>query len=190
MADLFSKDLGSDNLFYWINNKDAFDEFDGLLFRGDRNPNSKGVLRVLADRKAEKPWEDLVAGLKGGQIKSVVVLGPENISVFPDFEEKVRELSQAEVLIWGTACLHPALDAATTHTLQIPLRTFVEKTGTFVNFQGKEQVVRPVRVVVDQAVTGEEFAQLLKGDKLDGPRVESSPIEQVKNEFVYIRGEL
>jgi NADH-quinone oxidoreductase subunit G len=186
----FTQDLKSSEVYYWINNPETFDNFDGLLFRGDRNPNSKGALRVLAENKAENPWANLSSGVAEGKIKAVVVLGPENISVFPDFEQRVAELSRAEVLVWGTACVHPALNKTTNKTILVPLRTYVEKSGTFVNYQGKEQKVSPVRVVVDAAVTGEEFAQLLKEGSLPEQRIVSSPVEQVRNEFLHIRGEL
>ncbi|MEQ1665281.1 MAG: 2Fe-2S iron-sulfur cluster-binding protein, partial [Bdellovibrionales bacterium] len=39
--DYFVKDLGVKSVYQWINNPEDSEGFDGLLFRGDRNPNTK-----------------------------------------------------------------------------------------------------------------------------------------------------
>ncbi|MCB0362010.1 MAG: (2Fe-2S)-binding protein, partial [Bdellovibrionales bacterium] len=55
----FLADLGSREIYHWVNNPEAMDEFDGLLFRGDRNPNTKGLLQLLAREDLNGTWKDL-----------------------------------------------------------------------------------------------------------------------------------
>ncbi|MEL4383006.1 hypothetical protein, partial [Shewanella algae] len=73
------------------------------------------------------------------QFDYVIVAGPENQSVYPDIKEKVQALSQAKNLIWLTACRSKDVDSATTQTLQIPMKTYVEKSGSFTNYKGLTQ---------------------------------------------------
>ncbi|MFN8945563.1 MAG: NADH dehydrogenase subunit, partial [Pseudobdellovibrionaceae bacterium] len=89
------------------------------------------------------------------------------------------------------------------NVLQIPLKTFVEKDGTFVNYKGKHQFFKKATIIVSEALTLTEAADLFVGKNL---RVEHSStatftdvhqrLDQVtienrkKNEFVYRRGSL
>ncbi|MBV2167953.1 MAG: (2Fe-2S)-binding protein, partial [Bdellovibrio sp.] len=43
----FVNEFKTKKVYFWINNKETFDSFDGLLLRGDKNPNTKGLLKVL-----------------------------------------------------------------------------------------------------------------------------------------------
>jgi NADH-quinone oxidoreductase subunit G len=85
----FKKDLACTNVFHWINNPETFDSFDGLLLRGDRNPNTKGLLKVLSAESLSGTWKDLISKIQSGVIKTVVVAGPENPEVFKDLEERI-----------------------------------------------------------------------------------------------------
>lgn len=96
----FANEFKTKNVYFWINNKEQFTSFDGLLLRGDKNPNTRGLLKVLEKYGMNATWDDLSAKLSSGSIKTVVVAGPENQSAFPDMNEKVKELSKAQNLIW------------------------------------------------------------------------------------------
>lgn len=188
MVGFFKNNLGSSNVFYWVNQPEKFEEFDGLLKRGDENPNTKGVLQVLEKHGLQKNWKELTDKV-GSSIKVVLVLGPENQRAYPDFAQKVQELAGAE-LYWATCNMNSALDASPSVMAQIPLRAFIEKAGTFINYKGLHQKILPVTVMVDEALTGEELARSLAGEGLSQNRLVFNSDIKVQNEFVFKRGEL
>ncbi len=198
----FVNEYKTKKIFYWINNKENFDSFDGLLLRGDKNPNTKGLLKVLNKHGITVTGSDLQTGLGNGSIKTLVVAGPENQMVYPDMAARVAEFAKVGNLIWLQACKSESLDALEGNVYQIPLKTFVEKDGTFINHAGLEQKFKKATVVVSEALTLTEAALLMSGKNLTIPPtvnefVESSrPQYRVmqesrkKNEFVYKRGSL
>ncbi|MGE0528579.1 MAG: 2Fe-2S iron-sulfur cluster-binding protein [Bdellovibrionales bacterium] len=163
----FTTSLKVKNVYHWINNPDKLNEFDGLLFRGDRNPNTKGLQAALQAAGVSGKWEDLQAALGGRKIKVVVVAGPEDQSVYPDMQEKISLLSQAEGLIWLTAGHSALLDQSGTETWQIPVKTHVEKAGSFTNFQNKTQSFPLATTIVPQALTLSEVAEIFAGRDLN-----------------------
>jgi NADH-quinone oxidoreductase subunit G len=168
--------LGVKNFFHWVNNPEQFQAFDGLLFRGDRNPNTKGLENSVGGKFGK--WEALQTGLNGGKIKAVVVAGPEDPSVFPDMKEKVALFSKAETVFWFGAPLNPELDQTGGETFQIPTKTYIEKTGSFTNFQGKTQAFKTGTTIVPQALTLTEACELLQGRELnwaDRPQAKGGP---------------
>jgi len=162
----FNTEVGSDRIFHWVNNPEKLEEFDGLLLRGDKNPNTRGLSEVLAKTAAAPKWTDLTAGLASGTITTVVVAGPENQTVFPDFKAKVVELSKAQKLVWLTAGRSDELEALAGDVTLIPLKTYVEKGGTFVNFSGIRQTVSKGLTVVPNALSLVEAAEVLAGRDL------------------------
>lgn len=198
----FINDVGTKNIYHWINNPESFDSFDGLLLRGDKNPNTKGLLAVLAQHGVSANWKDLVEGIKSKNIKTVVVAGPENQKHFPDLKDRLKDLSQAENLIWMQTGKNAELEALTGNTWLIPMKSFVEKDGTFVNFKGMEQKFKKVTTVVNEALSLTEAVQLMTGQNLMiRPEAQAltelqKPADRVtvehrkKNEFVFRRGAL
>lgn len=199
----FVNEVKSKKIFFWINNKESFESFDGILLRGDKNPNTKGLLKVLEKHGINTSWADLVSGLNTGAIKTVVVAGPENQKVFPQMQETIGELSKAQHLIWLQAGMNDALNKLGGNVWLIPTKTFVEKDGTFINFAGLEQKFKKVTTVVSEALTLTEAALLLVGKNLSLPvsnadvlkpayrRPDQVEVEaRKKNEFVYRRGSL
>jgi NADH-quinone oxidoreductase subunit G len=197
----FVEEFKTKKVFFWINNKETFDSFDGLLSRGDKNPNTKGLLKVMEKYGITATWNDLSAGLANGSIKTVVVAGPENQVVFPEYGERLKELSKAQNLIWMQAGKNDALSALTGNVWIIPMKTFVEKDGTFVNFSGLEQKIKKVTNVVSEALTLTEATLLMAGKNLAMPmaapflpnnqRPDQVELEhRKKNEFVFRRGSL
>jgi len=191
-------------IFFWINNKETFESFDGLLLRGDKNPNTKGLLKTLEKYGVTATWGDLKSGLDSGAIKTVVVAGPENQAVFPDLKERIAELSRAKHLIWMQAGSNEQLESLQGNVTLIPLKTFVEKSGTFINHQGMEQKFKRATTIVSEALTLDQAAQLISGQEIKiaiPPTVETfvetnRRTDEVmlehrkKNEFVFKRGNL
>lgn len=163
----FVTNLKSKNVYHWLNNPEKVNDFDGILLRGDRNPNTKGLEAALKLAGVQGKWEDLQAKLNGRQIKAVVVAGPEDQTVYPDMAEKHRLFAQAENLIWFTSGSSSVLDQSGCETWQIAVKTHAEKAGTFTNYQGREQKFKLATTIVPQALTLSEAAEVLAGRDLD-----------------------
>jgi NADH-quinone oxidoreductase subunit G len=190
----FKSVVGTDRIFHWVNNPETFENFDGLLIRGDKNPNTKGLLEVLAKHGIDATWNELENGLESGAIKTVVVAGPENQEVFPDLKGKVMMLSKAQHLVWMQAGKNEQLESLTGEVTLIPLKTYLEKDGTFVNFAGKRQTVTKGLVVVPNALSLVEVTEILKGHSLE-TSMQDQPVDlvdqgRVHNEYTSIRGTL
>ncbi|MGZ5278476.1 MAG: 2Fe-2S iron-sulfur cluster-binding protein, partial [Pseudobdellovibrionaceae bacterium] len=198
----FVNDLKSKNIFHWNQNPEKMDEFDGILLRGDKNPNTQGLLQVLKKFGISTKWSDLTAGVANGTFKTVVVAGPEVQMHFPDFKDKVKDLSKAQNLIWMQSGKNEALEALTGNVWLIPMKSYVEKDGTFVNYAGLAQKFKKVTTVVSEALTLSEASDLLTGKTFSvkpelNVMVEANrPPDRIvvehrkKNEFVYKRGTL
>jgi NADH-quinone oxidoreductase subunit G len=189
-------------LFHWINNKDKFDEFDNLLLRGDRNPNTRGLLQEAGKVKEFSPWLELEQGLAANQFAAVIVAGPENQVWFPEMSAVIQLVSKAPKLVWMQTGKNSELENLETEAYLIPTKSFVEKDGTFINYKGLEQEFKKVTTVVGEALTLAEAGQLLSGENLmikpsADVLVEASRPKDVvmletrkKNEFIYHRGPL
>jgi NADH-quinone oxidoreductase subunit G len=197
----FVNEFKTKKIFFWQNNKESFDSFDGLLLRGDKNPNTKGLLKVLEKHGISTQWADLAGGLSSGAIKTVVVAGPENMKGFPEFSAKVKELSKAQNLVWMQATKQDDFNSLSGNVWLIPMKSYVEKDGTFINHQGREQKFKKATTIVSEALTLTEATLLLAGKNLSIPVAEEfsdahQRADQVmlearkKNEFVFKRGTL
>jgi len=178
----FGATLKAKNVYHWVNNPEKMEEFDGLLLRGDRNPNTKGLQAAMTTAGVKGRWEDLQGGLANKKIKLVVVVGPENLLAFPDLDEKIKMLGQVENLIWMTAGRIEALDQVGAETWQIPLKTYVEKSGSFTNFQGKVQTFKTATTIVADALTVSEAMELFSGRDLDW-NLRPKPLAGAKNNY-------
>ncbi len=198
----FVKDVKSKNIFHWMNMPEKAEEFDGLLLRGDKNPNTKGLLGVLKKHGITTKWSDLTAGIASGNFKTVVVAGPEIQVQFPDLKEKIKELSKAPNLIWMQAGMNSDLENLSGNVWLIPMKSYIEKDGTFVNHAGLAQTFRKVTTVVSEALTLTEAGSLLTGQMISikpeiNVMVEADRLadrvtleNRKKNEFVFRRGTL
>ena len=178
------------SVFHWQNNPDKVNEFDGLLLRGDKNPNTAGLMNAMKASGYAGKWEDLQRGLNSGQFKTVVVLGPENQAVFPDLKEKLQMLGKAPALVWCSAGTSEELDSVGAECWQIPMKTYVEKEGSFTNFQGKSQSFKIATTVVAEALNLIEATELLNGHDLDWSNRPQAFGGGKKNRFTQVRGTL
>lgn len=186
----FKTDVGTDRIFHWVNNPETFESFDGLLFRGDRNPNTKGLLQTLDKHGVlNNTWKELVAALESGLVKTLVVAGPLDLSVFPDLSEKLAVFAKAKRVVWLSSGKSEVVDAVAATTIQIPMRTHVEKHGTYLNHAGVAQTTAAVLSIVPTALTLGEFADVISGR--DVKREATINIgKRAQNEFTTHRGTL
>jgi NADH-quinone oxidoreductase subunit G len=198
----FGQDLGIKKVYHWVNNKASFDSFDGLLLRGDRNPNTKGLLQAFEKTGLGANWAELVAGIESGAIQTVVVAGPENQVWFPEMKQMIELFSKAKNLIWMQTGKNADLESVKNNAYLIPMKSFVEKDGSFVNEKGLVQKFKKVTTVVSEALTLSEAALLLAGQNMmmrpetavlvESGRREDQVMQECrkKNEFVFKRGPL
>lgn len=189
----FARSVGGAKVFHWVNNPEQMDAFDGLLLRGDRNPNTRGLLETAAKAGVQmSKWSELVDGLSTGAIKTLVVAGPENQAAFPDLKAKIIELSKASRLVWLQAGKNDQLEALPGDVTLIPLKTYLEKDGTFVNFKGIAQKVHKGLAIVPASLSLEEFVRLASGEAAveSDPDVDQIGVGRIYNEFTLVRGNL
>lgn len=158
-----SKDLGIKNIYHWINHPDSFEDFDGLLIRGDKNPNTKGLIQSLQSNSLQATWTDLEKNLESGKTKAILVFGPELLNTFDDISEKVELFSKAEYSVCFTANPHPSYEK---FTALVPMKSWVEKDGSFINHAGLKQKTKAMKLVVSQALTMDQACCLLSEKEL------------------------
>ncbi len=198
----FANDFKSKNIYHWVNNKESFDQFDGLLIRGDKNPNTKGLLKTLDKHGVQALWSDLEKRLNDGKVKVLVVAGPENGHAFGDLSDKIKQFAKAKQVIWLGAFRAPELDSVPSVSHQIPIKSFIEKEGTFTNHDGLEQKFKRATTNVPGALTLTELSLLLAGKSLTIPATANIMVDasrrsdqvlienRKKNEFIFKRGSL
>lgn len=195
------------NVYHWWPHESEANEFDGLLLRGDKNPNTNGLKQAFEKYGISTKWSDLEQSLKSGKTKQLVVVGPENTAVYKDMDQKIALFSEAQHLIYVSSVKVTALENCRTlkTATMIPMKSYVEKDGTFINYKGLMQKFKKATVVVGEALTAIEIAKLLAGENLKIETVNDRDLftavsntraDQVtldhrkKNEFVFNRGRL
>ncbi|MAE75180.1 MAG: NADH dehydrogenase subunit [Bdellovibrionaceae bacterium] len=158
-----AKDLGV-KVYHWVNNPEKMDEFDGLLIRGDKNPNTYGLKEAMKEVGVGSPWSELESSVS--DLEYVVVAGPENHFAYSDLTDKVDLFSKANHQVWFVAGDHDVLRAASNKVSLIPTKTYVEKDGTYKNFEGREQRIRRVMTLVPGALSLTEASKLMSGQEL------------------------
>lgn len=195
------------NIFHWWPQASQADEFDGLLIRGDKNPNTAGLVQILKKYGIDSKGTELESSLKAGKFKQLVVIGPENILPYGDLAKTVGMFSMAEHLIYVSSVkINDINNCSSLKTATIiPLKSYIEKEGTFINYKGLSQKFKKATTIVSEALTGVELAQLFSGNSVkvevvtepDLLKAETNTrLDQVtidhskKNEFIFNRGPL
>lgn len=195
-------EIKSNLVFHWDNNPGSEKDFDGLLIRGDKNPNTMGLKQTLDKEGFKAQWSELEKMLSNGEIQTLIVAGPENGTHYLDFSAKVTLFSKAKNLIWLQSTRNESLNSLPVNSWIIPMKSYVEKDGSFVNHAGLVQSFKKVTTVISEALTLSEAMDLLAGKSLTirpdmNVFVENGrPTDRVlletrkKNEFVFKRGNL
>ena len=141
-ARFFREIIGSTNIGFLRHIKHG-DE-DNLLIRADKTPNSLGASIVgMAAENGIDGIDHILKGIASGNIKVLYVL-EDNIAADPRIAEV---LSNLEILI-----VHSSTKNETTKRADVVLSasTFTEKHGTYTNFNGCVQCVRPAVAMIEQ----------------------------------------
>lgn len=161
----YGKSLSAE-FYHWKNNPENWNDFDGLLYRGDHNPNTKGLEKELSAAGVKaKDLKELSTQIESGKIKTVVVAAPEVQKVYADIEDVFHKLNKADTLVWLTPGRNEIFEKA---NYVIPVKSFTEKSGTFVNHKGLEQTFKKGVTVVAGSLSLVEAVELFKGNDLVG----------------------
>lgn len=181
----FVKKFGAQSIYQWSNSTGNDQEFDGLLMRGDKNPNTAGLKKVFEKHRVKAQlWS--MGGLKA---KTVVVAAPEAVRFYPDFHQRIESLKEVNTVVWMGSSSSDSFELLMNDVWLIPTKTFVEKKGTYINYQGLEQKIKPVTTIVPQALGIDEIVSIWSGQTADAESL-FDPIERVENEFIHQRGQL
>jgi len=134
--------LGTKNLD--LVHHDVEGDEDDLLIRADKAPNSTGASEVgVAPLDGGLNLNGIINGIKEGTIKALYVL-EDNIAADP---QVAKILGNLQLLI-----VHAHQKNETTELADIVLSasTYAEKNGTFTNFQGTLQRIRPAIATLDR----------------------------------------
>ena len=146
----FVGQLGVKHVYLWREPTEQMDAFDGILYRGDHNPNTFGLNKSLAALAPQGVLPKQFSDLNPHQAKVVIALAPEVIFQFPSISKQIAFLQEfAFVSLWTTAS-ELALSSKIHHAL--PMKGFAEKRGTFLNYSGLEgKLLDPFPAAVEDA---------------------------------------
>lgn len=124
-------------VFEWREPTEDIKAFDGILYRGDHNPNSMGLRQaaencgIISGSEKLKGFQDLAAS----QASVVIALAPEILFQYPSIKAQMALLEELSFVSLWTVDAGLASSKKIKHVL--PMKGFAEKTGTFLNHEGK-----------------------------------------------------
>ena len=138
---------------------------DDILIREDKTPNSLGAELVgVKPSSGGMRLEGILRAIKDGKIKALYVMEDDPASFSEEFEQAISKL---DLLI-----VHATNQNKTTALADVVfgVSAYAEKNGTFVNFQGRVQRIRPAvsTTEMDRAIDGMNMSRWDKfGTKFD-----------------------
>jgi NADH-quinone oxidoreductase subunit G len=114
---------------------------DQLLIRSDKTPNSRGASEL--GLHTGTAYTDVITAVREGKVKALLVV-QEDIAADSAI---ASVLARLEFLV-----VTASNESATTRMADVvlPASTFAEKHGTFTNFEGRVQRIRPSVAVIDR----------------------------------------
>jgi NADH-quinone oxidoreductase subunit G len=184
--------LGTYNIDFMPHIKDG--DQDALLIREDKTPNSAGC-RSVGIFPTEKGLNvnQIIKAIESHHIKFLYVID-DDIELTPDILSAFSKLDFLVVNASNKNILTTIADVV------LPSSTYAERNGTFTNFQGRVQRIRPAVATFDQdrALDGLSMSRLdkfgaqndrwMKGVKRDSRptwRILSSIINAINPKFKY-----
>lgn len=140
----FAKQINSNNIFY-VNHIIEGDQ-DEILIREDKTPNSLG-LKLLGIKNDISKLIDLI---QKKNVKALLIMEEDLAGLGSEWENLLSKLELTIVIATNQNKTTLLAD------IILPAATYAEKHGTFVNFQGRVQRIRP-------AVETEELDRSLDG---------------------------
>jgi NADH-quinone oxidoreductase subunit G len=152
---------------------------DSMLRMADRTPNSRGLREVGAGpERGGMSINEIVDGIKSGRVKGLYLLDQS----LPLNDELEAALARLDFLIVHASNYTPVTSLA---DVILPMSTYAEKEGTFVNGKGMVQHVTPAVVTQEnERIMGMKMSRLDKFGAFNdrwthGERRDSRPAWQV-----------
>jgi len=145
----FAKSLGVQNIDF--PKHIALGDCDDILIMEDKTPNSFGAELVgVKPINNGNSFESIITNIESGKIKALYIIDEDIASISDKYE---KNLTKLDLLV-----VHSSNENKTTALADVvfPSSTYAEKNGTFVNFNGRIQRIKP-------AVTTEEMDRALDG---------------------------
>jgi NADH-quinone oxidoreductase subunit G len=138
---------------------------DDILKNEDLTPNSMGAKLVgVTPSKNGLDYNNIIKSIREGKIKALYILEDDILKDSPELETVFAKL---DLLIINATNFNRTSMLA---DILFPAATYAEKNGTFVNFNGRVQRIRPAIATldVDRALEGMSLSRLDKfGTKFD-----------------------
>ena len=122
---------------------------DDILLRADKSPNSRGLESLGIG--TGKAFGDVLEGIRQGRVKALFV-AEENLYAFAEVQGLLGRLEYLVV------CASNENETTAQADVVLPVSTFAEKNGTFTNFQGHVQRIRPAVATLDRERALDGFA--------------------------------
>jgi NADH-quinone oxidoreductase subunit G len=160
-------------VYVWRPHGEKPESFDGILWRGDHNPNTAGLNQIL-EKHSVKPI--VVGGASDLQALTLskpaltLVLGPEIEKAYPQIENDFAALAGLAKVCYFGVSIHPKARA---FWLRLPGKVYAEKNGTFVNYKGIAQKLKSNPPVMPTVRCAQDLASGLLGKQASGASLKS-----------------
>ncbi len=125
---------------------------DDLLIRADKTPNALGATLVgVRPRDGGLDFNGIIRAIREGHIKALLV-ADDNIAAVPAIADALGKL-ELLLVVFSFEC-----EITRMADVLFPASTFAEKHGTFTNFQGRVQRIRPSVATLEQDRALDGFA--------------------------------
>jgi len=125
---------GIKNIFQWREPTENAEAFDGVLWRGDENANTNGLLQALMKQGLPGQRQNQFDQLAAKPFKLILAFAPEVPGTFPSLEGQLQSLAELENVTLFTVASAPK---QLKFSAIIPTKGFAEKVGTFTNHAGE-----------------------------------------------------
>ena len=115
-------------------------DFDGILFRGDRNPNTSGLKQTLEKFYHSYSFKTIIFGISRTKCRSYFSFGPEIEKAYSQFANEITRFAElANVIYFGTTKIQLQKKFSNDCADKSICR---EKNGTVVNYNGVSQKLK------------------------------------------------
>ncbi|MCH7827923.1 MAG: molybdopterin-dependent oxidoreductase, partial [Bacteroidetes bacterium] len=132
---------------------------DELLRKNDLTPNAMGAeLTGVSPKQGGLNLDGIIQGIKSGKIKGLFLMEDDLLEAYPELEKSLPNL---ELLIVLASNFNKTTAFA---DFVFPAATFAEKNGTFINFSGMVQRIKPAveTTDMDRSLDGMAMSRLDK----------------------------
>jgi NADH-quinone oxidoreductase subunit G len=174
-----TEDLKTNHIYTWNDSLADVEKFDGLLIRGDKNPNTQGLKALLKKYNVGQDSKSLDSELN--KFKAIIVAGPENSAAYPNLKNWTDKISKLETVVWCSAVESAHFENLSDGATLIPQKVSIEKSGTFTNFSGRVQKIDIVTTMLKNSLNLIETVKALRGEEPEVTIVED--VNTLKTNF-------